>query len=259
MARVTRAIGSDEEADVGERGDAGHRWQLRTVPEDRARRYRDEGWWTDQTLGEMVDAGLGRIGDLPFRVRSAVHPWRGTFADVDRSARALAGALAADGVGPGDVVVFQLPNWVEAGITFWAAAYLGAVVVPVVHFYGPKEVDVHPPDDRRRRSWSPPTASATTTTWRTTGSSCPSRPEARWLVVGGTPGDDLPPGAVPFESFLGADPLAAPAARRPGRAGDHRLHLGHHPRPEGGHPLAPDHRVRDPPARPHVPHRAGRR
>ena len=75
------------------------RWQLRTVPEDRARRYRDEGWWTDQTLGEMVDAGLGRIGDLPFRVHSAVHPWRGTFADVDRSARALAGALAADGVG----------------------------------------------------------------------------------------------------------------------------------------------------------------
>ena len=36
--------------------------------------------------------------------------------------------------------MFQLPNWVEAGITFWAAAYLGAVVVPVVHFYGPKEV-----------------------------------------------------------------------------------------------------------------------
>ena len=42
--------------------------------------------------------------------------------------------------GPGDVVVFQLPNWVEAGVTFWAAAYLGAVVVPIVHFYGAKEV-----------------------------------------------------------------------------------------------------------------------
>ncbi len=46
----------------------------------------------------------------------------------------------ARGVGPGDVVVVQLPNWVEAGITFWASAYLGAVVVPIVHFYGPKEV-----------------------------------------------------------------------------------------------------------------------
>src|SRR6185369_16125068 len=89
----------------------------------------------------MVADGLGRMGDRGFRVRSAVRPWQGTFADIDRAARALAGALAADGVGPGDVVVFQLPNWVEAGITFWAAAYLGAVVVPIVHFYGAKEVD----------------------------------------------------------------------------------------------------------------------
>ena len=39
------------------------------------------------------------------------------------------------------MVVLQLPNWVEAGIAFWAAAYLGAVVVPIVHFYGAKEVE----------------------------------------------------------------------------------------------------------------------
>ena len=89
----------------------------------------------------MVAAGLDRMGATPFRVRSSVHPWTGTFAEVDRSARALAGALRAEGVGPGDVVAFQLPNWVEAGITFWAASYLGAVVVPIVHFYGAKEVD----------------------------------------------------------------------------------------------------------------------
>jgi acyl-CoA synthetase (AMP-forming)/AMP-acid ligase II len=37
-------------------------------------------------------------------------------------------------------VAFQLPNWVEAAATFYAAAMLGAVVVPIVHFYGPKEV-----------------------------------------------------------------------------------------------------------------------
>ena len=76
-----------------------------------------------------------------FCVHSAVHPWSGTFADVDRAARALATSLRARGVGAGDVVVCHLPNWVEAGITFWAAAYLGAVIVPVVHFYGAKEVD----------------------------------------------------------------------------------------------------------------------
>ena len=120
-----------------ERGD---RWGLRTVPEDLVARYLAEGWWTDATLGAMVDDGLDRMGDAAFRVHSHVRPWSGTFGDVDRAARALAGSLHARGVGPGDVVVFQLPNWVEAGITFWAAAYLGAVVVPIVHFYGAKEV-----------------------------------------------------------------------------------------------------------------------
>ena len=38
------------------------------------------------------------------------------------------------------MVAFQLPNWVEAAATFWAAAFLSAVVVPIVHFYGPKEL-----------------------------------------------------------------------------------------------------------------------
>jgi len=194
---------------VGERSDAGTRWQLRTVPEDRAQRYRDEGWWTDQTLGEMVDAGLGRIGHLPFRVRSAIHPWDGTFADVDRSARALAGALAADGVGPGDVVMFQLPNWVEAGITFWAAAYLGAVVVPVVHFYGPREVAYI-------LRMTEPSVVVTAdrfghNDYLANYADLPAdHPGARWLVAAGDPDGDLPPGAVPFGSYLGADPLDAP-------------------------------------------------
>jgi len=38
------------------------------------------------------------------------------------------------------VVAFQLPNWMEAAAAFWASAFLGAVVVPIVHFYGRKEV-----------------------------------------------------------------------------------------------------------------------
>ena len=88
----------------------------------------------------MVADGLAGKDRTVFEVHSQVRPWKGTFVDVDRAARVLAGSLRARGVGPGSVVVVQLPNWVEAGITFWAAAYLGAVVVPIVHFYGPKEV-----------------------------------------------------------------------------------------------------------------------
>ncbi|MGW0578813.1 AMP-binding protein [Streptomyces sp. NPDC002920] len=113
---------------------------LRPIPPELAKRYEAEGWWTNETLGDLLCAGLAAAGDTEFRVHSEVRPWSGTFAQVERVARRLARGLRARGVGPGDVVVMQLPNWMEAAAVFWASALLGAVVVPVVHFYGPKEV-----------------------------------------------------------------------------------------------------------------------
>ncbi|MDX3745475.1 AMP-binding protein [Streptomyces sp. AK08-02] len=112
----------------------------RTVPAELAKRYEAAGWWTRDTLGDLLAHGLSAAPDTEFRVHSSVRPWTGTFADVERVARRLAAGLGARGVGPGDVVVFQLPNWMEAAAVFWASALLGAVVVPVVHFYGRKEV-----------------------------------------------------------------------------------------------------------------------
>ena len=113
-------------------------WGRAPVPQELAASYRAAGYWTDQTLGEAVAAGLAANPRAEFRVHSKIHPFDGTIGEIDRAARVLATNLAARGIGPGSVVVSQQPNWVEAGITFWAAAYLGAVVIPIVHFYGPK-------------------------------------------------------------------------------------------------------------------------
>ena len=113
---------------------------MRKIPDDLARHYEANGWWTRETLGDLLTKCLSGAPDGRFEVHSAVRPWRGTFGDVERTARRLAAGLSARGVGPGDVVAFQLPNWMEAAATFWAAAFLGAVVVPIVHFYGPKEL-----------------------------------------------------------------------------------------------------------------------
>ncbi|CAI7980899.1 acyl-CoA synthetase [Frankia sp. Hr75.2] len=113
---------------------------MRTIPPELVKRYEDEGWWTPETLGGLLAAGLDATPDAEFRVHSAVRPWSGTFRDVEQVARRLAAGLRARGVGPGDVVVFQLPNWMEAAAVFWASSFLGAVVVPVVHFYGRKEL-----------------------------------------------------------------------------------------------------------------------
>src|SRR3974390_600404 len=115
-------------------------WSLRTVPAALENRWVAAGHWDDRTLGGQLDGALRTHAGQVFRIHSEQRPWTGTFGAVAERARRLAGALRERGVGPGDAVAFQLPNWVEAAVTFYAGALLGAVIVPIVHFYGPKEV-----------------------------------------------------------------------------------------------------------------------
>src|SRR3954465_11191636 len=113
---------------------------MRKIPVELTKRYEAEGWWTQDTLGDLVARGLAANPDTVFVVHSAVRPFAGTFRDVELEARRLAAGLHARGVGPGDVIALQLPNWMEAAATFWASTFLGAVTVPIVHFYGRKEL-----------------------------------------------------------------------------------------------------------------------
>ncbi len=115
-------------------------WGLRSVPSPLTDRYLEEGYWRDETLGRLLADAITTRPELTVKIHSSVRPWAGTFAEVLDGARRLAAGLHRRGIGPGDVVAFQLPNWVEAAVSFWAAALLGAVVTPIVHFYGPKEV-----------------------------------------------------------------------------------------------------------------------
>jgi acyl-CoA synthetase (AMP-forming)/AMP-acid ligase II len=184
-------------------------WGLRSVPDALVAEYVDRGYWTGASLGDMVAAGLGSKGEAAFRVHSQVHPWRGTFGDVDRAARSLSGALRARGIGPGDVIAFQIPNWVEAGIAFWAAAYLGAAVVPIVHFYGPKEVDYI-------LRVTQPAAVITADRFgqsdfaATYAELLPRHGSPLWLVVD-SQGGALPAGATRFADLLDETPIEGPA------------------------------------------------
>ncbi|MDE1669374.1 AMP-binding protein [Nocardia gipuzkoensis] len=113
---------------------------MRKIPLDLVHRYQEEGWWTSETIGDLLAGGLAAAPDTAFRVHSAVRPWSGTFGEVENVARRLAAGLRRRGVVPGDAVALQLPNWMEAAAVFWASAFLGTTVVPIVHFYGRKEV-----------------------------------------------------------------------------------------------------------------------
>lgn len=115
-------------------------FELRPMPDELARRYLAEGAWDDRSLGQFLRDELVKDRDRKFKIWSPTHPYAGTVGEVYEEARRVAGGLQALGLGPGDMVAFQLPNWVEAGITFYACAMLGVTLVPIVHFYGPKEV-----------------------------------------------------------------------------------------------------------------------
>ena len=148
------------------------------------------------------------------------------------------------------------PNWLEAAATFYAIAYLGAVVVPIVHFYGPKEVVVHPRPHARegvghrrpvRRARLPrePRHDARPI--------CPISNGSRWSAT------TVGPGNIAVRRRLLARRLARRVgAGRPERARAGRVHVGHDERSEGCRARAPHDRRRDPSARRHPARRGAR-
>ncbi|GIU87505.1 MAG: long-chain-fatty-acid--CoA ligase [Acidimicrobiia bacterium] len=178
----------------------------RAVDPDLVAGYVRAGFWDDRGLGQLLAEGLHDSAAQAFVVHSEHRPFRGTFGAVDALARRVAAGLRARGVGPGDAVAFQAPNWVEAAATFYAVAYLGAVVVPIVHFYGPKEVSYIL---RRTRVKALVTADrfghldflANLDAMR------PDLPDLEWAAV---IGDERGPAEARFDELVADDPLDGP-------------------------------------------------
>jgi acyl-CoA synthetase (AMP-forming)/AMP-acid ligase II len=189
---------------------AGVSFERRTIDPALARRYVDAGFWDDASLGGLLSVGLRDAAGAAFTVRSDRRPARTTLGEVDALARRVANGLRARGIGPGDTVAFQLPNWVEAAATFYAVAYLGAVVVPIVHFYGPKEVSYIL---RRTHVRALVTADAFghLDFVANLDAMRPDLPELEWAaVVGDDPGPNLR-----FADLVADEPLDAPLAVDP--------------------------------------------
>jgi acyl-CoA synthetase (AMP-forming)/AMP-acid ligase II len=85
-------------------------------------------------------AGAARFPDARMLFHSDEHPAEATLREMHEQSLALAGALRSLGLGPGDVVAIQVPNWLEGALVFQAAMMLGVVTLPIVHVYGPAEV-----------------------------------------------------------------------------------------------------------------------
>jgi acyl-CoA synthetase (AMP-forming)/AMP-acid ligase II len=116
-------------------------WQLRNVPAELRARYLAEGHWTDDSFARFLSREVEAAPALPFRVWSDTHPFSGTIGGLYEQSLRMATGLVRRGIGVGDVVAYQLPNWAEAVSIIWAGFGIGAVMVPIVHFYGASEVE----------------------------------------------------------------------------------------------------------------------
>ncbi len=177
----------------------------------RAQRYCADGSWTDETLGTILAAGFAEAPDSVVSFRSDVRPWRGTFSEAADRARRVAGGLRAAGVRPGEPVAFQIPNWPEAGSLFWAIAFLGAIPVPIVHFYGPKEVEFILGQSGARYLVTADRFGHIDylASLETLRASAPAL-EHVWVV-----GDSVPGWAQPFTELEDADPIDGPLPTDP--------------------------------------------
>ncbi len=100
-------------------------------------RYRELGLWGDDVLADLVErAATDRPDGLCVSDGETTY----SFAEAHQRAGRLAGGLADLGIGPGDRVVVQLPNWADAVVAYYAIGRLGAVIVPRMLIYREHEV-----------------------------------------------------------------------------------------------------------------------
>jgi acyl-coenzyme A synthetase/AMP-(fatty) acid ligase len=95
------------------------------------------GIWRGETL---ADCALRQAQRQPQAIAVVEGDRSASFGALVAQASQLASAFRASGLKPGDVISFQLPNWMEAMAVNLAAAMCGLVCNPIVPIYRDAEV-----------------------------------------------------------------------------------------------------------------------
>src|SRR6476620_6717067 len=102
------------------------------MPSELVAGYRASGFQTDAVVPNLLELGASvAVIDDTREV---------TWRELADAARRVAGLLHAPGIGPGDTVVWQLPNWWEALAVAHGVGAAGAISVPVVPIYREHEL-----------------------------------------------------------------------------------------------------------------------
>lgn len=116
---------------------------MRFDPAAHARAMRAGGFWPDRTFDEFLVEAARRTPDKLALVADRADraaPQRITYQALEDRVGRAAAALRGLGIGPGDVVAVQLPNWWEFAVTALACGRIGAVVNPLMPIFREREL-----------------------------------------------------------------------------------------------------------------------
>ena len=105
---------------------------------DLIERYTRSGHWGSTTFYEVLHQ---RAAAHPDREAIIDHRQRVTYGELCARVDRTAAALQQCGIGPGDVVTIQLPNWAEFAYVFFACERLGAVANQIGPDFRSREVE----------------------------------------------------------------------------------------------------------------------
>jgi 2,3-dihydroxybenzoate-AMP ligase len=106
-------------------------------PEQLAAQYRQQGYWADITLNQMLTGSAER---QPDKTALVYREQRMSYRELDESIAQLAVRFAENGLQPRDRVVLQLINGIEFVIVFFALLRIGVIPVLALPAYRHREV-----------------------------------------------------------------------------------------------------------------------
>ncbi len=102
------------------------------------------GLWPNRLVSDCLDDAAARDGSAVAVVEHNTMSGRETrmsYAELAAHSRRIACALAALGVGRGDVVAVQLPNWWHYAAIYTACVRIGAVINPLMPIFRARELE----------------------------------------------------------------------------------------------------------------------
>ena len=108
------------------------------LTDDLIARYQKSGHWGAETFYSILAA---RAAAHPDRLAIVDRGRRVTYRELRTRVDRVAAGFAALGIGPGDVVTIQMPNWAEFAYVFFALERLGAVANQIGSDFRSREVE----------------------------------------------------------------------------------------------------------------------